>query len=174
MTASKHTLRRYQVRLNGTWGDFYLDGSALVIHSDYGSYGHSFYLGRQPDIDLRQFLVGADTHYLMKKLRPYFYPPQINAPETQKSVRQHILEHRREKDYTREEARREWDRTHQLHWGEAEVHRWHDETEIPDASELIESDTIPGALVGLMRDLWPHFIEQVEQELETRRKTEGT
>jgi len=159
---SEHTVRRYQVRVGRvTWGDFYLDGNTLLIHSDFGSYASRW--GR-PGKEIRRFLIDCETDYVARKLVPSFWRRPVDPEATIRCVRQRLLERRREGAITREFARKEWDLVGNVE-DEISLHAWWHETELENASFLIESIEIPPALSGMFKWLWPTFIEQLKAEL---------
>jgi len=159
---SEHTVRKYEVRVGiGNWGDFYLDGNTLLIHSDFGAYAFSW--GR-PGKEIRRFLIGCETDYVASKLVPSFWRRPVDPEATIRCVRQSLLERRREGAITREFAREEWDRAADIE-DEISLYRWWEETKLENASFLIESIEIPPALSGMFKWIWPTFIEQLKAEL---------
>ncbi len=152
--------RRYE------WARIWVTSDGMIsICSDYGNYGYWF--GAPGCRGIRAFLVGCDgspSGYIAVKLsdgeRAY------DGDGVLRDVKKHILDHRRHRDMTREDARDEWDllEEHGKLEHKEEFHDWYKETKIDCAYEFY-ADKIPGQLQGFMEHCWPVFVEAVKKEL---------
>jgi hypothetical protein len=160
------TLRRYVVRPHPWAWSVVLTASngMLAIWSDYGRY--VYHWSDWGPRDFRTFLLELDDGYLIRKLNTRNV---LDGDRTRDAIRRDILEHRRERYYTRDFARREWDLLQRASFThEIEAHEWYLETNIQDAAELIQYGADP-QLVQFVQRLWPSIREAIQAEL----KAEG-
>jgi len=88
-------------------GNSYIDGQTWLLYTDYGTYGYHWHsIGDQ---SLKSFICSCDVHYLVKKLIPQEELREVDWDETKKSLIKYILEQRREKEISQEEARDYYD-----------------------------------------------------------------
>lgn len=165
MTTTSVKLWRYvlpSVRGEG-WAVFVLgsDGFFSAV-SDFGNYA---YLWRAHGCaDFRQFLLGAarDWSYFANKLSEG--EREYDGTATRRGIQRHILEYRRDRTLSKEEARREWD----LCGSDVEDYGhgggfadWYRETALPDAAffavyripkqaEMFVKKTLAARLVPLL------------------------
>lgn len=163
----------YQVRGNGSeWMRAWLTSDGCIsIVSDYGNYGYWF---GAPGGEFRRFLLGADTDYLGNKLadgqRDY------KGEESLRSVKHHILKQRRSLEWSRDQARREWDLLADFDGLDHEFDflRWSNETEIEYAEiEYLYCEGIPSQLQWFLKNLWPFFVEKLQAEIDDEEEAAG-
>lgn len=161
------TLRRYTVRFpSGEWiGTFVIaDDGYFSTVSDFGSYAH-YWSNAGPCF--RTALARLSPDYLLGKIARR---DRYDGEATARDVRRHIKEHRREKNYSREQAREEWDLVEacdSLNSRESFV-RWYDETKIGDASEFAVWD-YPLQARTFAEKAWPFFAAALHAELAAER-----
>ena len=99
--------KRYDLFERGYWLATVFIGADGVFSavSDYGDYGH-WWRSIGCD-DIRQFLCGCDSGYLVRKFAPTL---ERDDDATVRAIKDCILKLRRGKDLTAEQAREEWDR----------------------------------------------------------------
>jgi len=144
------------------WSVVFLDPRGIITTvSDYGNYGYWFgEIGG--DGDIRRFLCQCDDDYLVRKLAP---KEVYDGEATKKGILKHIREHRREKFYTKEFARKEWDlATGDWANPEDDFRAWYEETEIGDASEFWTGKHDPRA-VAFCEKVMPRLREMLRAEL---------
>lgn len=148
----------------GGWGVFFLDSlGCLSILSDYGNFGYRW-SSFGPDI--RKFLLGCDSSYLMEK----FLQGDTKVPDVERStaaIRAHILESRRCGDLDRETARAEWELL--LDYESSEnTDEWLDSTSIPDGWELLYSKyASEDSMAAFLERTWPRYLEALRADLTT-------
>jgi len=163
-------IRRYDVRMpvdewhaeKGKWlGTFLITHDGMVaINSDYGTYGYWWSsTGRD---DIREFLIQINSGYLLSKIAP---EREYYGDETEKSIREYILKRRREQEYTKEQAREEWDRLEDYDLSESfGFQNWTQATEIGDAWEFGHYDS-PRQAVAFTERVWPVFCDMMRAEI---------
>jgi len=163
---SAPTLYRYalpNVNYEG-WAVFLLDSNGLLtVASDYGDYVYHWPKQGWGKGDFRRFLLRCDDGYLIGKLgkgRSVFSPEN-----TERLIKEDILQYRRCGQYTKEFARREWDLVNDTDWSwEGGRYDWYQQTELPDASEFMCHSPEP-QLLGFMKRVWPRFRKVLEEAL---------
>ena len=91
---------------NGHWVvTAYLDEKLWTLASDYGTYSNRFYFS---DGTLKEFLAWCSSDYLTRKLVPHDDQYTDNWELTKIELKKHILERRREKDISEEQAKEFW------------------------------------------------------------------
>lgn len=185
MSARKPLTRFYAVRgEHREWARFWLtDDGCLTILSDFGNYGYWWW--DIADSDFREFLIGCDNDYVMRKLADG--RREFDGEATVKRIRDWIVRLRRDGDLSREDAAFEWNLVHPkpdaLPWrspdergafscmtNEVEAHEWYQQTRLSDATELLEY-SLPVQLQMFMQRLWPLFVEQLDAELDAEEET---
>ena len=103
----KEEVTVYRLRQSKTsdgWADITIDGSGkqvrVSVSSDYGNW--SYYWGACGN-NYKSFLIGLDMHYVAGKTINDNY---FDLERTLKGIRSEILEHRREEELTKDEARK--------------------------------------------------------------------
>jgi hypothetical protein len=180
---SKHeTVRRYYLpTIDGLegWAEVIItDGGYFSTVSDYGNYAFAW---RSFGECFRTFLLGAekDADYFTKKLQPGGDGPGdvYDGEATERHIRKLILEYRRERHWSRERAREEWDLLERfnLEW-EGDFGEWYRETQISDAYEMAMHRRNPQtkAFVErlLAKRLCPIFRAELEAERVSAKATE--
>lgn len=147
----------------------------ILIHSTFGTFGH--YWGSMGE-SLRPFLIGLNFGYWAGKLAGNA-SRVFDREATWKSIRERVLEVRREGDLTHEEARSLYDDlvdeeeehggddSHSFVEGVQSVARASDvgqaETILSEPWEYIRTKSDP-QLVGLWEQLWKPFMEYLKTE----------
>jgi len=154
--------KRYDIpsRKGEGWAVVFLDARGIITTvSDYGDYGYWFgSIGG--DGDLRGFLCRCDDGYLMRKLAP---KEVYDGAATEAGIRKHILEYRREGNYEKDFARREWDLIAETDI-EHDFRVWYEETEIGDAAEFCREKPDPRA-VAFCEYVMPRLREMLRAEM---------
>jgi hypothetical protein len=155
-------IKRYDVRAKSEWAVVVVDSKGFLgIVSTYGNYAfHWTSFGE----DFKAFLLKINEGYLVGKLtlgRPEEYDPR----KTLKFVETHILENRRNRNYSKEKARKEWDLLEV--WDDLEheddFKSWMGQTSIDDAYEFHCS--VPCSQATMFADLlWPKFKEALQAD----------
>lgn len=144
------------------WAVVFLDARGIISTvSDYGDYGYWFgQIGG--DGDIRRFLCQCDNGYLLRKIAPR---EVYDGEATKKGILKHILEHRREKNYTKDFARQEWDLATGP-WTDllSDFRTWYEETEIGDAAEFHREKSDPRA-VAFCERVMPRLRAMLKAEL---------
>lgn len=135
----------YSFRGSGQWRDWFIatiddDAAVLSITSDYGEWSHRWPSERET---LTHSLAWSfDRHYVSGKLTTREQRQVYDPAATEKRIREHILEWRRQGDLTKEDARTAWD-------GLDDLDTWENEQclvgELHDLDATLKS---PGALFG--------------------------
>ena len=149
------------------WAVVFLDTRGILsVVSDYGDYGYWFgSIGG--DGDIRRFLCECDDDYLMRKIAPQ---DVYDGAATKAGILKHIREYRREKNYTKDFARQEWDlATGGYADPESDFRTWYEETEIQDASEFWRGKREPQA-VAFCERIMPRLREMLRAEMAAERK----
>lgn len=131
------TLWRYSIDSVGLegWAIFVLgsDGYFSAV-SDYGNY--AFMWGAHGCKDFREFLsrIDDDADYFVRKLSP---GEVFDGEATEKEIRRHILNERRNRRISKKEAAEEWKLIDgYIIDSELEFRDWSDETRLEDVWEL--------------------------------------
>lgn len=145
------------------WGIFILDSTGMFSAvTDYGNAAYKFEVRAGEDI--RKYFAKGVPGNLKEKL---FYNLQCyDGEETLIRAQEYILEARREKSYSREQAREEWDLLELNEWidNDANFVRWFDATSIDDAGEFYTMG-YPPSCRGFVNKIMPRFCEVVAKEL---------
>lgn len=146
------------------WAIFVLgsDGYFSVV-SDFGNY--SYIWSSIGCDDFREFLLEIESGYLLGKISRQ---TEWQGEEVLKSVKQYILEHRRDGSYTREEAREEWDLLQEVNdfYAEGDFQEWyfHSGSKIQDAYEFSRKD-YPTEARNFCTQVMPRLREVLKAEL---------
>jgi hypothetical protein len=145
------------------WGIFLLDSTGMFAAvTDYGNY--AFKWSDWGPRDFREFVIGLvkSPSYLLSKVAKRIH----DGEATLKSVQKHILDMRRDGEWSKEKARDEWDLLTECDGLDSipACTRWYDSTEISDAEEFMceDFDTDAGAFA---ERLMPRLAEALKQEL---------
>jgi len=131
----------------------------LAIESSFGS-GYA-YAWSHPGRDFYEFLRGADVGYLTSKLAP---GTEFDPDATSRSVRDQLLQMRRERDISADRARELWDASN--FECVQDFHQWQSEA-YPDFTDAWEygasmPDSRGREFAALHKALWPGFCEQLK------------
>lgn len=132
------TIHRYYLpSLKGEgWAIVYITSlGEFTALSDYGNYG--YWWSHHGCKDIREFFLGAlkDPGYFVGKLSGG--ATEYDGEASLKSVKQYILSVRRDKSWTKECAREEWDLLdmNENLYSDHNFTRWYDHTQIDEAYE---------------------------------------
>lgn len=159
----------YQVRpaRGSEWARIWItDDGCFTTISDYGNYG---YWWGCPGMEFREFLIGCGPDYVLTKLTSG-RRDKLNGHKSVKRIQEYILSHRRERDWSKERAREEWellDRYSDLDDIFNQVH-WYEQTTIDCAYEYLVYEGSQQA-AAFVRELWPLFVEALKRELAAER-----
>ncbi len=129
--------------------------------SDYGNY--AFWWTHHARDDFRKFILSADDDYVRRKLDP---EKHYDGNTTLWIVKSAIIRLRREGEWTRDQAREEWDLLDEYDLYEAEgFSRWYEATKIPDAHECYHQS--PSAqIMGFVEHTLPRLKQLIRAELD--------
>lgn len=136
--------------------------------SDYGDYAYKW---QKENGDFREFIMQiADRNksgYFLNKIAKKEY----DGEETCKAVQRYILESRRDGNFTKEDARTEWENLRDCDWVENDpiFTRFYDRTKIDDVCELIRR-SYPIEAVMFVQNTLPRLAEMIRQELENEKE----
>ena len=121
------------------WAIFFLDDAGcFTALSDYGDWSHRWPMAGMPKgMGLREFLLGCDDDYVLRKIAP---TREYDEDGTEKAIKEMILGMRREKQLDAEEAREEWDNFlhHRPLESDYEFWKWSEESKLPERHELYQ------------------------------------
>jgi hypothetical protein len=144
------------------WGIFLLDSTGMFAAvTDYGNY--AFKWSNWGPGDFRKFVIGLSPGYLLGKVAKV----EHDGEATLKSVKEYILECRRDGEWSKEEAREEWDLLAECDGLDSipACTRWYDATKISDAGEFMSEGYDMDARM-FAEKLMPRLAEALKQELE--------
>jgi len=176
ITCEKSQVTRYLLRSRKPSPDYWWaeiciseDGSLNVL-SDYGNYAYAWRSIGQDTF--KQFLISLHNDYLMGKIGQGL-KKEFNNSRTMKLLYQEVLERRREKDITEDEARECWDAIN-------DVDDYKDDSEYCNSVmdkyspilKLYNEDysAIPcemddnSQLTAFVEKVWPEFIRILKEE----------
>lgn len=140
-------VRNKQGPFGEEWARIWItDDGCFTTISDYGNWG---YWWSCPGCEFRKFLCRCDEGYLSSKLSQGEH--EFDGEATVEAIRRRIVELRRERQLTREQAHEEWERVHPKPSrgyidprgqfsnmdNEIEAHEWYLETNLVDPAELL-------------------------------------
>ena len=160
------TLKRYDLpSINGLegWATIVLgaDGFFAAV-TDYGNYAYRWCA--TGEVDFRNFILRIGGDYLLGKVSS---EDVYDDEATERLIKKHILEHRKEGWYSKERARKEWD--HLVACGVADngeigFHQWYEGTEIGDAYEM-RVDVYPRDASAFAEKTLPRLKDAIRAEL---------
>jgi hypothetical protein len=141
------------------WAVVVIDSRGFLgVFSDYGNYAYHW---THFNDDFKKFLVGLDWDYLYGKLMQLRDAKVYDGEATLRSILKRILELRRVKRLSREQARHEWvlaeDSEIDHHFSNG-YSLWHRDTQLEDAHELYETRN-DLQCEQFCQKVWPRFIE---------------
>lgn len=157
-------LRRYSLPSikGGGWGIFVIgsDGYFSCV-SDYGDYA---FFWTHAGMEFRRFLVRTNADYVAGKLAHGL--TVWSADKTVENIKDLIVQHRRGGDWTKEQAREEWDLLESNDFtGEAGFIQWTRESSISDAWELASGNNTPTQIVAFSETVFARFQQVLRDEL---------
>jgi hypothetical protein len=157
------TTRLYDLRTaSGEWlaRVVITDDGYFSTVSDYGEYA---YWWTHAGACFRRFLTQICTDSLLNKIAPR---REYDSDATLKAAKRQILEARRGREVTAEDARCEWERLYDNSWLESSeaYAAWYRETELPDAHECYRERRNPQS-VAFVEHVWPVFVAAIRAEL---------
>jgi hypothetical protein len=147
------------------WGIFLLDSTGMFAAvTDYGNYASRWtHTGRD---DFREFVIrdlAKSPGYLLGKVAKRVH----DGEATLNGVKEYILECRRDGEWSKEEAREEWDLLAECDGLDSipACTRWYDSTKISDPGEFM-SESYDTDAWAFAKVLMPRLAEVLKQELE--------
>lgn len=146
MSSDRPPVYRYVDPTNGWFVAFMDEVGFVCIQSDYGDYAYRWG-NRGEGVGIRQFLLGCDTNYLLRKFAP---AKVIDEVETKKAIFEAINELPKNRASEMEHLGRSS--------FESEVSRyeWYCATKLSDAGELFRYRAAPQA-VAFFERVWPRL-----------------
>ena len=147
------------------WAILFLDDAGcFAVLSDYGNYAYRWNArGFGSPGGIRPFLLGCDNGYLAGKLSPQ---KVYDGDATLRAVREYILERRRERDWTAERARDEWDL---LEWNDLDsefrFQTWLNDTKIEDPWEGLAQYALDIHAAAFLERAWPRLKSLIQADL---------
>jgi len=118
------------------WGVLILDSTGYFSAvSDYGNYAYLW--NAHGTDDFRKFAIRLerDWDYAATKLGGYDKNHRLDVEATAKQIKRAVLEGRRSRRFSAEEARQEWDEARDLDVGNITPEQWYERTALGDATE---------------------------------------
>lgn len=159
MTTTDVQVWRYVVgpKNHEGWGIFLIDSSGMFsVVSDYGNYAYKW---TSFGDCFRSFLCKLHAPYLGGKIN-IEHGNEYDEERTKKVIREHILSHRRERSFTREEALQEWILSDDMH----DFRAWYMQTEMDCAYEF-RCEMPPPQVTGFCERLFPRLVELLRADL---------
>ncbi|MBC9783507.1 hypothetical protein H1S01_03145 [Heliobacterium chlorum] len=147
------------------WGIFLLDSTGMFAAvTDYGNY--VFKWTHHGKDDFRKFVidVSSSPDYLLEKVAPH--GEVYDGQETKKHVRETILQHRRDRSLSKDEARTEWELLDEYDLSEeGNFPLWYHNTSLCDAFEMAKR-TYPRSMRSFAEKLMPRLATMIREEME--------
>jgi len=111
LTFRHQMIEQYDVRVNGEYAIICIDPRGiLLVESSYGSFN---YWWGAAGSDFKQFLTELNPDYFFGKVRQGQQDHYFDRDETEKRIKERILEERRNKDISKDFARECWNDLHE-------------------------------------------------------------
>ncbi len=160
-------------KFHDSWSIVFVDSTGCVaVCSDHGDWCYRWNVQHCGHSDFREFLLGADWHYIANKLgggrreelRVY------DGEETRKRIQRYICETRRERDLSKAQARHEWELADSSVEDDGEVgfNRWLEDTRLEEAYEFAAYRMSRG-LEHWAKISLPRLQDAIRAELENER-----
>lgn len=153
------------------WAIVILDSTGYFSTvSDFGNYAYLWTAHGQPDF--RMFVKGLhrDWDYAATKLGDYDSNHRFDVEKTVHEIRKAILEARRSREFSKEQALQEWTEASDLDSNNISPEQWHERTSLGDPGEYCryrrDSD-----LEAFCKLLLPRLSKLVQAELDLERQT---
>lgn len=147
------------------WAIVYMDSiGVFTCVSDWGDYGYRWPQAGWGPGDFRKFFLQCYDEYILRKIaRPDVY----DGEATLRAVKERILEARRHGSWSRDRARREWDRLEVYgHLDSREdFAMWYEDTDIDEAYGL-SVYSFSGEVRGFIEHVLPRLREAIKKQLE--------
>lgn len=144
------------------WGILFLDQKGcFAALSDWGDYSYRWAAHK----DMREFILQCGDDYIMDKLSPRS-KMEYDGIATCASVKEQIIENRKDLLFDKEEAFKEWELVidcHQLE-EEGDFRDWASQTEMGDASEFY-CKRQPVMIGAFIKNMLPKFREAIRLDL---------
>jgi len=162
------TVWRYVLHGRGLgdgWAIVLMDATGFFsVVSDYGNYGFRWTAFGD---NFRAFITKIDAHYALTKLA--YGQEAFDGEATEARIRKGILELRRHRHLSKDDARKEWDLLGQYDvTNYADATRWYDDTELGDAAEYIVHD-YPKQALAFCEKVLPRLQAHLREELAAER-----
>jgi hypothetical protein len=147
------------------WGIILMDSTGFFgAVSDYGNY--SYFWNAHGREDFRLFVAGLERSwdYAATKLGGYEKNHVFDREATAKGIKKEVLSRRRNKSFTFEEAREEWEQADSLERDNITVERWAESTSIDDPSEYMEYRRAID-LEAFCKKLLPRLAAMIREEM---------
>ena len=150
------------------WAIAFLDSiGCFSVLSDYGDYGYRWPQNgwsNPNERDFRQFFLGTDDHYVLRKIAR---SDHYDGRATCEGIKRHIIELRRDRHYEKDFARDEWDRLRR--YDDVDCREmfamWYENTKIGDAAEFSVYSFSPQAL-AFQKLVLPRLRAAIRAQLE--------
>lgn len=155
------------------WFIAFLDSAGcLSVQSDFGDYSYRWNMGGMPagpdgkPLGMREWVarhLARDPSYLLGKISSR---SEFDAEGSCASVRRFILEERRARRFSSEEAADEWDHVHSYLEGARSGDAWIGATSIEEPWHLLASNKYPAQARTFVDRLFPRLVALVRADLE--------
>jgi hypothetical protein len=163
-------IRTYRYAENGNgWYIAFMDNyGSLSILSDYGNYGYRWgSFGAIEKDGFLRFLTGCDDSYILGKLAQG--RSEYQDEPTLAAVKRKIIEYRRDRTLSKEQAREEWDLLREEYenlYTEFDYSRWAmrygNELFNPEEFAVYEK---PQQAQAFVKNVWPRLIAAIKKDL---------
>jgi len=165
ITVKKSTAERYTLVSKDPywWADITVSSDGFLnIQSDYGDFSYRW--GAFGD-DFKAFLIDCDNSYISKKIGRN-YPDVFNAKKTEMAFKRDIIEARKNRIVTAEQAREAWDEL-KLYgiYNMYDLHKISKDIYENDFSAMPCIKDTNYSLVAFLERCWPVFMEEIKKEL---------
>lgn len=163
-------LKRYDLPSVGAegWASIVIGADGFLASvGDFYDFAH--YRPHHGCEDFREFLIAMRPESLLAKISRKI---EYDGEATVKQIRQCIIDLRRGKVITKEDAREEWDGLDSLgvEFDERALVRWADQTTL-ESDEAEAVYTYHPFAIDFIRQTWPRFVEMLRRELAAEAKT---
>jgi len=167
----KSNVDMYTLTSRSWWGQITVsEDGCLTVISDYGNYGYAW---RSFGKSFKKFLITLDGSYLYNKLGRDV-PKVFNSKETSQEIRTYIIECRRNKEISSEQAREFWDEVEEIeamsdtheycsfinHWSSSILKLYGED---PSSIPCVEDDNYQ--LTAFIEKIYPEFVKVLKEEL---------
>lgn len=150
------------------WGIFILDSTGMFAAvTDYGNCAYRW--THHGCDDFREFFSGGSWDYFLKKLFPRM-DNELQSEETVISIKRRIIHNRRERYWTAEDARTEWDLIAENDglYSKHDFNKWYEETRIDEAYDYAVYD-YPASVKEFGYKLLPRLFAMIHDDLSSEK-----